>query len=464
MIPKANPSENTPRFSYRGFMLDTVRHFSTVEDILRILDQMAALKLNVFHWHLANDQGYRLESRRFKKLNEVASFRNLDELDPLVEKGLCQAGERYGGFYTFEQVRQVTSYAADRGITVVPEIEMPGHAAAILAAYPELSCDGRETTVAATFGIHDRVFCAGNEAVYKFLEALLDEVCDLFDSPWIHIGGDEAPKDAWHSCPKCQQLMRQRNFRSHERLQSHFTNRIISHLKTKGKTAIVWNESAYDGTLDPEAIVQYWMEMAPGESYMPKEFPMGRKLILSNQNPFYCDYSYAETPLRATLQYEPQVKDVPVPPENVLGIEATLWTEWLPTAEDREKMIWPRLLAFAECAWTKERDTEDFLERAKQYLHSNASFLTAMPWEQANPQGDDALRQIAQNMLALSARHARMAAKEGRTVRANVHEDAEPVDPQVQVFEYMKEKMLPAYTEADVKKVLYFLSQMRNEH
>ena len=194
---------------------------------------------------------------------------------------------------------------------------------------------------------------------------------------------------------------------------------------------------------------------------MPKEFPMGRKLILSNQNPFYCDYSYAETPLRATLQYEPQVKGIPVPPENVLGIEATLWTEWLPTAEDREKMIWPRLMAFAECAWTKERDSEDFLDRAKQFLQSDASFLNALPWEQADPQGDEALRQIAQNMLALSARHARMAAKEGRTVRANVHEDAEPVDPQVQVFNYMKEKMLPAYTEADVKKVLYFLSQTR---
>lgn len=462
MIPKTNFPENIPRFSYRGFMLDTVRHFSTVEEILRILDQMAVLKLNVFHWHLANDQGYRLESRRFPNLNKVASFRHLDALDPLVEQGICQAGEWYGGFYTFEQVRQVIAYAAARGITVVPEIEMPGHASAILAAYPELSCDGRKTAVPATFGIHDRVFCAGNEEVYHFLEALLDEVCEQFDSPWIHIGGDETPKDTWHCCPKCQQTMRRNRFESYERLQSYFTNRIISHLKTRGKTAIVWNESAYDGMLDPDAIVQYWMEMASGESYMPKEFAKGRKVIFSNQNPFYCDYSYADTPLRATLQYEPQIKGIPVPIENVLGIEATLWTEWLPTAENREKMIWPRLLAFAECAWTKERDTEDFLNRAKQYLQSDASFLTAMPWDRADPQGDEALRQIAQNMLTLSVRHARMAAREGRTVRANVHEDREAVDPQVQVFEYMKEKMLPAYTEEDVKKVLYYLSQMRN--
>ena len=459
MIPAPNYPENTPRFPYRGFMLDTVRHFSAIEDILRILDQMGKLKLNVFHWHLSNDQGYRLESRKFPKLNEIASWRSLDELDPLVEQGLCRAGERYGGFYTFEQVQQVVAYAAQRGIQVIPEIEMPGHAAAILAAYPELSCDGKEASVAATFGIHDRIFCAGKERVYDFLAVLLDEVCNLFPSPYVHIGGDETPKDAWRQCPHCRGLMEKNGYASYERLQSHFTNRIIAHLKKKGKTAIVWNESAFDGTLDPDAVVQYWMEMAPGESYMPKEFPKGRKVILSNQNLFYCDYSYAETPLRAMLLYEPNVKGIPVPEENVLGVEATLWTEWLPTAAQRERMLFPRLLAFAECAWTKERNTEDFLRRAKDYEFPPE--LVVMPFDQAEPEKDAALRQIAANMLALSARHGRMAAKEGRSVRANVHDDAPKVDPQIQVFLYMKEKMLPAYTEDDVKKVLFYLSQMR---
>lgn len=446
-------------FEHRGFMLDTVRHFSTIEEILRIIRQMAKLGLNAFHWHLSNDQGYRLESRKFPKLNEIASWRNLDELDPLVEQGICKAGQRYGGFYNFEQVKQVVDYAAQWDIQVIPEIEMPGHAAAILAAYPEMSCEGKEAPVAATFGIHDRVFCTGKEQVYAFLTELLDEVCDLFPSDYIHIGGDESPKDAWRQCPHCRAVMAEKGYASYERLQSHFTNRIIVHLKKRGKTAIVWNESVYDGTLDKDAIVQYWMEMAPGESYLPKEFPKGRKLILSNQTPFYCDYSYAETPLRAMLMYAPNVKGVPVPRENILGVEAVLWTEWLPTAADREKMIFPRLLAFSELAQGEKWELDDFLQNVAEFDFGNDVAVT--PLGQAEPEKDEALRQIAENMLALSARHSRMAAKEGRSVRANVHDDAPEIDPQIQVFLYMKEKMLPAYTEADVKKVLFYLSQMR---
>lgn len=460
MIPKIS-SSNEPLFEYRGFMLDTVRHCSSTPDILRILEQMAELKLNVLHLHLSNDQGYRLESKRFPRLNEIASFRTLDEQDPLVERGISKAGELYGGFYTCDDIKTIIEFARQRGITVVPEIEMPGHAAAILAAYPEYSCSGKTAPVASSFGIHDRVFCVGKEDTYKFIFTLLDEVCELFDSPYIHIGGDETPKDAWRTCPHCQRLMREKELHSYEQLQAYFTNQIISHLKKKNKQAIVWNESAYDECLDGDAIVQYWMEMSQGESYMPKELSRGRRIILSNQNPFYFDYSYAETPMRALLNYKPNVKGISVPRENILGVEAALWTEWLPLASDREKMIMPRLLAFSEYTWNPEIDIDDFLSRAREYVSDGRGILLNTPWDEAELERNEALKQIAKNMLTLSARHAKMAEKEGRAVRASVHDDDQKADPAVQVFEYMKAKMLPAYTEEDVKKVLYYLSEMR---
>ena len=460
MIP--DPNEKQPRFAWRGMMLDCCRHFFGVEEIKKLISQLSLLKMNVFHWHLSNDQGFRIESRRFPRLNEISSFRKLDELDPLVTSGERRAGETYGGYYTQEEIGDVVAFAAERGVEVVPEIELPGHTTAILAAYPEFSCSQGPVEVAFTFGIHERILCAGEESVYSFLYELLDEAAALFPSRYFHIGGDEAPKSEWKKCGKCRALMAREGLKNCEQLQVYFTNRIIAHLKTLGKTAIVWNESVIEDGLDESAVVQYWMEMAPGPSYCEKEIAKGRKFIFSNQCQFYCDYSYAETPLRATLNFEPNVKGIAVPEENVLGIEAPLWTEWLTADEEIEHMLWPRLLAVAQNAWRGKCDEESFLKEVKAYLASPDSLLSPMPWEEATIGGDEALRAIARNMLSLSERHGKMAQKQGKQgASAVLPEDAPKEDPAVAVYRYMKAKMELAYSEEDVRKVLRYLGEAR---
>lgn len=463
MIP--NENEKDPRFSYRGVMLDCCRHFFPIDDIKKLIAQMSILKLNYFHWHLSNDQGFRLESKRFPKLNEVSSWRRLDDGDPWAESGEKKAGERYGGYYTQSEIKEIVAFAKERGVEVVPEIELPGHTTAILASFPELSCAGTPLEVASTFGIHDRILCAGEENVYQFLFELLDEITPLFPCNYFHIGGDEAPKTEWKKCPKCGAVMQKYGYKNYECLQQHFVNRVIGYLRQKGKTTIVWNESAIEDELDESAVIQYWMEMGGGESYLPKEFNKGRKFIFSNQCQFYCDYSYAETPLRATLQFEPNVKGIPVPAENVLGIEAPMWTEWTGAFLDCEKMLYPRLLAVAECGWARKRNTEEFLSRAKEFLKEpTRNVLVPMPWEDATVTGDKALKEIAENMLKLSEKHGKMAAKSGKRAEAVVPENAPKVDPQMAVYEYMKAKMESAYTEEEIKKVLRLLSKMRNKN
>ena len=456
--------QDRPRFQYRGVMLDVCRHFFSIQEVKKIIDQMSLLKLNKFHWHLSDDQGYRIESKLFPQLNTISSYRQLDEYDPLVERGVCRAGDKYGGYYTQEEIKEVIAYAEERFIEVIPEIELPGHSTAILSAFNDLTCNGEKLRVASTFGIHERIFCAGNGKVYEFVSKLLDEVCALFDSDYVHIGGDETSKNEWKRCSKCNAVMKKQGYSDYEQLQCFFTNKVIDHLKSLGKTPIVWNESAIDSCLDESAIIQYWMEMSPGESYVAKELPKGRKFILSNQGQFYCDYSYAETPLRATLNYEPQVKGNAVPDKNVLGIEAPMWTEWTPDNIDIEKMLYPRMLTVAECGWTEQRDTEDFLKRAKSYLDiPTLNILSPMPWSDANISGDEALRIIAQKILELSGRHGKMAKKQGKTAQAVVHDDAPKTDEQTMVWLYMKAKMEAAYSDEDIKKVLRLISEMRKE-
>lgn len=458
-------NEKQFRYSYRGTMLDCCRHFFSVKEIKKLIEEMSLIGLNVFHWHLSNDQGFRIESKRFPRLNTVSSYRRLDEDDPLVTSGRCRAGERYGGYYTQEEIKEVVAVAAERGVDVVPEIEMPGHTTAILAAYPELSCSGEPLEAASTFGIHERILCAGNEDVYPFVFALLDEIVPLFPSQYFHIGGDEAPKSAWRACPKCRAVLEREGLKNFEQLQICFTNRIIGHLKKLHKTPIVWNESVAEEGLDECAVVQYWMEMAPGESYCTKELARGRKFIFSNQGQFYSDYSYAETPLRATLNFSPNVKGVPVPKENVLGIEAPLWTEWLFEESEIERQLWPRLLAVAACAKRERPTTEAFLKEMKERLEDPSfSILTPMPWERATVEGDEALREIARSMKLLSSRHHRMALKQGKAgAAAVVPEGTQREDPAAAAFRYLREKLGAAYSDEDVKKVLAYLKELSNE-
>ncbi len=384
--------EDRPRYRWRGFMLDVCRHFFEADEVKKLLEQCALLKLNRFHWHLSDDQGYRIESKRFPRLNEISAWRAQTNGD----------GTPHGGYYTQEQIRDVVAFAAERGIEIIPEIDLPGHTTAILAAYPELSCTGEPLAVAEHFGILERILCAGKEPVYAFLEALLEEVCPLFPSRYFHIGGDEAPKVEWEKCPDCNRALTANGLDGYEALQAHFTGRLVKMLKRQGKTAVAWNEALASGQLDDSVTAQYWVEWGP--SYSLSEAKKGRKFILSNLASFYLDYPCAMIPLAAQLTFTPNIQGQTLPDEaQVLGIEAPLWTEWLPTAADMERMLFPRLLAVAERAWQSHVDPNAFLKACGDYLRRlDRAGIRHASMEEATVHGEEGIRQIVEHFLFMS--------------------------------------------------------------
>ena len=343
---------DAPRYAYRGFMWDVSRHFFTVDEVKKVLDQLARLKMNVFHWHLSDDQGFRIESKKFPKLNEI---------------GAVRSDERGSGFYTQEEIKEVVAYAEARHIDVIPEIDLPGHTTAIIAAYPEMSCSGEPVEVGVGGGIYSRILCGGDEKVYDFLYELLDEVLPLFKSEYFHLGGDEAPKAEWKKCPKCQARMADLGLANEEELQAYFTAQLVEFLKSRGKTAIAWNEVLASGKMAPGAIVQYWKEWGPSYSYL--EVAKGRKFIMSNNEEFYFDYTHALVSLKGTYVYEPAMQEfTDIPAESVWGLESPLWCERVPSFEIACKQIFPRMCALAENCWTKPelKNYDEFLVRLEE--------------------------------------------------------------------------------------------------
>jgi hexosaminidase len=354
-----------PRFAWRGFMLDEGRHFQGRATVLQTLDLMALQKLNVFHWHLTDDQGWRIEIKKYPRLTQIGSQR------PGTRKGLTGGrhdGVPHGGFYSQAEIREIVSYAAERHITIVPEVEMPGHSRAALAAYPELSCTGGPFEVATHFGIFPDVYCAGKEAVFTFLQDVLDEVLELFPSPYIHIGGDEVPKKRWKNCPDCQRRIQMEGLKDAHALQVYFTNHIAAYLDTKGRCAIGWNEILQDGLVE-SAVVQFW---ARGRKRLLEAIRNDhRRTIMSPFFKTYLDYPYSLTPLSRIYRYKP----VPVGLDEeavaaILGVEAPLWTEWVPSRDRLDYQVYPRLTALAETGWTPydRKSLPDFRRRLKKFL------------------------------------------------------------------------------------------------
>jgi hexosaminidase len=352
-----------PRFAWRGFMLDEGRHFMGRETVLQLLDQLALQKLNVFHWHLTEDQGWRIEIQRYPRLTEIGSTR----------KGTSRgfSGEHngipHGGFYTQQEIREIVEYAAVRNILVVPEIEFPGHSLAALAAYPELSCTGGPFEVCTHFGILPELYCAGNEQVFAFLEGVLDEILALFPSPYIHIGGDEAPKQRWKACPKCQERLRTEGLRDENDLQVYFTNRIASYLTSRGRRIVGWNQ-ILGSHLETSAIAQWW-------AFNKKDFlnalEAGHEGILSAYLETYLDHSHALTPLSRAYRYEPVDPTLsPAAASRILGLEAPLWAEFVRSKARLDYQVYPRLPAYAETAWTprEQKNYFDFRARLEPFL------------------------------------------------------------------------------------------------
>lgn len=367
--------EDWPKFAWRGVMLDVGRHYFPLDSILLLIDVMALHKFNVLHWHLTEDQGWRIEIKRFPRLTEVGSYR---EASPVLSNRTTLDGVPHQGFYTQEQVKQVVAYAASRFITVVPEIEMPGHALGALASFPELGCTDGPYKVRTFWGVEDDVFCAGNDQVFQFLEGVLDEVLELFPSEFIHIGGDECPKVRWEQCPKCQERIRQNNLKDEHELQSYFIRRMESYLNAKGRRIIGWDE-ILEGGLAPNATVMSWRGIEGGIQ-AAKE---GHDVVMTPTSHCYLDYYPVEDttneppaiggfiPLERVYHFDP------IPPgftsqeaAHILGGQANLWTEYIPNMEQAGYMLFPRATALAEVYWSysEERDYPDFLRRLNEFL------------------------------------------------------------------------------------------------
>lgn len=339
--------EDTPDLAYRGMMLDVGRHFFPVEFIKRQLDVLSYYRINAFHWHLTEDQGWRIEIKRYPKLTEVAAWRREPD------------GSRHGGFYTQEQVREVVEYARQRGIMVIPEIEMPGHSSAALVAYPELACGEAPEEVPNSWGVHKDIYCAGKPQTFEFIENVLDEVVALFPAPYLHIGGDEAPKDRWRACASCQTLIQREGLKDEHELQSWFVRRIQRYLQSKGRTLIGWDE-ILEGGADSGAIVEVWRGEAEGR----KALANGNRII--NAGPYYISNPQDELTLRQVYSRDP-LDGYRAQRGQVWGAEAPLWSEHM-TPLNGEAMLYPRMLAFAEITWSQApRDYADFYHRLQAH-------------------------------------------------------------------------------------------------
>ncbi|HWZ04831.1 MAG TPA: family 20 glycosylhydrolase, partial [Mucilaginibacter sp.] len=353
--------EDYPRFAYRGMMLDVCRHFFSVEFVKKYIDLMAAYKLNNFHWHLTDDQGWRIEIKKYPRLTQIASQRAQTVIGNYHDRTPQQFDNTpYGGFYTQDQIRDVVKYAADRYINIVPEIEMPGHSEAALAAYPELSCDpSLNYKVAETWGVFHDIYCPSDKT-FNFLQDVLTEVMDLFPSRYIHIGGDEAPKDVWKKSEFCQQLMKQLGLKTEDELQSYFIQRIEKFVNSKGRSIIGWDE-ILEGGLSPNATVMSWrgeeggiaaaqqshnVIMTPGSGGLYIDQQQSKQnlepLSIGGYDPLSKIYSYNPTPDVLTADQQ----------KFITGVQANLWTEYIPSEIKADYMILPRLFALSEVAWS----------------------------------------------------------------------------------------------------------------
>lgn len=326
--------KDIPKYTYRSFMIDSCRHFFSVSDIKKMIDHCVKLRFNVFHWHLTDDQGWRVQIKSYPALTDIGSVRQGSNF------GEEQNNIPYGGFYTQEEIRDVVAYAHKNHMTVVPEIDMPGHTSALLASIPELVCNKKVVRLKTEAGIFKDIICAGNDNSYNVLFNILDEICELFPDEYIHIGGDEAPKEQWKNCKCCQQKIKSENLSNEEELQGYFINRINSYLSNKGKKVITWNESLNGGNLSEDITVQMWMD--------PKKRSKASKNKIINSDFFhmYADYPYEMTPLKKVYEYNTDIN------ENVIGTDIPIWTEYIPDLEKMEYMCFPRFIASAQSAWS----------------------------------------------------------------------------------------------------------------
>ena len=374
LIP-AGEIKDEPRFSYRGMHLDVGRHFFPKEFIKKYIDLLALHNMNTFHWHLTEDQGWRIEIKKYPKLTEIGSQRSRTVIGKNTQE---YDNTPYGGFYTQEEAKEIVKYAQERYITVIPEVDLPGHMLAALAAYPEMGCTGGPYEVCPRWGVFEDVLCIGNDKTMQFLEDVMSEIIEIFPSEYVHIGGDEAPRDRWKECPKCQArikaegLKADKNHTAEDRLQSYCMTRIEKFLNSKGRRIIGWDE-ILEGDVAPNATVMSWR----GASGGIKAAQMGHDVIMTPNT--YCYFDYYQTadtkdeplgiggyvPIEKVYSLDPTFDLNEEQKKHIIGAQANLWTEYIATTEHVEYMVLPRMAALAEVQWTQpeKKDFKDFTTR-----------------------------------------------------------------------------------------------------
>ncbi len=363
-----------PYFSYRGGMLDCCRHFFSVDEVKRFIDILSLHKLNTFHWHLTEDQGWRIEIKKYPRLTEVGSIRK-ETIVGFHHESTEYDGTPYGGFYTQDEIRDIVKYAADRQITIIPEIEMPGHSLGALASYPELGCVGKDYEVSPVWGVFPDIYCAGNPKTLQFLKDVYDEVCELFPSEYIHVGGDEAPITRWEECPKCQAKRAELGLEKTEYLHGYLLRAIEEHLNAKGRKIIGWDE-VLDADVTPTATIMSWRGPAGGI----RAAKQGNHVVMSPNSYYYLDYYQTAdheangeplaiggyVPLSKTYAFEPFDELDEEQKQYITGVQANLWTEYVATFDHAQQMVLPRYCGLSEVAWGSEK--EDFASFRKRVV------------------------------------------------------------------------------------------------
>ena len=338
-------------FEHRGFLMDCCRHFFSVKTIKKYIDLLAIYKMNILHWHLTEDQGWRIEIDKYPKLNTVGSWRE-------------DSTGKYGGFYTKKEIREIVKYAKERYIEVIPEIELPGHSQAAIASYPFLSCESKQIQVANSWGVFKDIYCAGNDSVFIFLEDIFQEITELFPSNRIHIGGDEAPKFRWENCEKCQKRMAQENLKDEHELQSYFIERIAKDLEKKNKSIIGWDE-IIESKINSDVTIQSWRGFSGGIQAVKE----GKKTIMSPTSHCYFDYDINSIDLEKVYTFNPIPSELDsLESELIIGGECNLWSERIPSEKELDRKTFPRLLAMSEVLWTYRKDKfENFQNRVEDH-------------------------------------------------------------------------------------------------
>jgi len=362
--------KDSPRFKYRGMHLDVGRHMYPVTFIKKYIDGLAMLKFNNFHWHLTEDQGWRIEIEKYPELNNIGSYRDSTLIGHYTDKPWQFDKTRYGGYYTKKEIKEVVRYAEGRGINVIPEIEMPGHSQAAVSSYPEFGCTGEQVGVAPLWGVFKEIYCSKNET-FDFLEEIIDEVVELFPGKYIHIGGDEAPKTNWKACGNCQNVINREELKDEHELQSYFITRMEKYINSKGKQIIGWDE-ILEGGLAPNATVMSWRGISGGI----EAAKMNHEVIMTPNATCYLDHYQAKntsneplaiggyTPIEEIYNYEPIPDELDESLHKyIIGAQGNVWTEYMKTSEHVEYMVFPRIFALSEVVWAENKPSFEEFEK-----------------------------------------------------------------------------------------------------